>query len=156
MKKIDVPMLIALEKLEEQESLEELLQAARKVRFNAYAPYSNYLVGAALLTSGGNIYTGCNIENASYGVTMCAERVAMSSMVAAGEYSIKAFAIVTSGPEIGVPCGMCLQMIAEFADDKLPILLALPDMKLQHHVPAKLQELTTLKDLLPRAFRLNI
>ena len=131
-----------------------LLKAARNVRFNAYAPYSDYLVGAALLSSTGKTYIGCNIENASYGVTMCAERVAMSSMVAAGEYSIKAFAIVTSGPEIGVPCGMCLQMMAEFAQDKLHILLALQD--LQYTIPTQTQELTTLGALLPRAFRLNI
>ena len=133
-----------------------LLKAARNVRFNAYAPYSDYLVGAALLSSTGKTYIGCNIENASYGVTMCAERVAMSSMVAAGEYSIKAFAIVTSGPEIGVPCGMCLQMMAEFAQDKLPILLALPDTFMKYTIPTITQELTTLGALLPRAFRLNV
>lgn len=100
-----------------------LVTAAREAREHAYAPYSNYAVGAALVSGTGQIYTGCNVENASYGLCLCAERSAVAAMIVAGERSIRAIAIVTDGPLPGPPCGMCRQVLAEFADD-LPVHLA--------------------------------
>ena len=100
-----------------------LVAAAREVREHAYAPYSSYPVGAALLSGSGRIYTGCNVENASYGLALCAERSAVAAMIAAGERTIRAIAIVTDGPIPGPPCGMCRQVLAEFADD-VPVHLA--------------------------------
>jgi cytidine deaminase len=100
-----------------------LVTAAREAREHAYAPYSNYQVGAALLSGSGQIFTGCNVENASYGLCLCAERSAVAAMIATGERAIRAIAIVTDGPVPGPPCGMCRQVLAEFADD-LPVHLA--------------------------------
>lgn len=91
-----------------------LAAAALKVRERAYAPYSNFLVGAALLTPSGAIYYGCNVENASYGLAICAERNAITAMIAEGEREILAMAITCSGG--GTPCGACRQVMAEFGD----------------------------------------
>ncbi len=103
---------------------EALIAAAVAVRKHAYAPYSNFDVGAAILTSDGRIFAGCNIENASYGLTICAERVAIGSAVASGGRVFSAIAIVT--PRGNPPCGACRQALAEFCDD-LPILLVAAD-----------------------------
>lgn len=103
-----------------------LVEAAVRTRDRAYAPYSGYHVGAALLAEDGTIFAGCNVENASYGVTLCAERSAVAHLVAAGSSRIVAIAIVTGGPEPGRPCGLCRQTLSEFAGDDLPIGLALP------------------------------
>lgn len=92
-----------------------LLDEAQKFRAKAYAPYSQYQVGAALLTKSGRIYGGCNIENASYGASICAERVAVARAVADGERDFVALAVVADGPEPGSPCGICRQFLAEFA-----------------------------------------
>jgi len=92
----------------------ELLKHANEAMERAYAPYSNFKVGAAVLMSSGKIYTGCNIENASYGATNCAERTAIFKAVSEGEKEIKAIAIVSSGKEFTYPCGICRQVIAEF------------------------------------------
>ena len=100
---------------------EELISAARRARDQAYAPYSDYRVGAAIRTSGGAIFSGCNIENSSLGLTICAERVAIAKAVAAGERQFEALAIATS--DGATPCGACRQVLAEFSDD-LPILVA--------------------------------
>jgi cytidine deaminase len=100
-----------------------LVAAAREVREHAYAPYSQYQVGAALLSGSGRIYAGCNVENASYGLALCAERAAIAAMISDGERTIRAIAIVTDGPVPGPPCGMCRQVLAEFADD-VPVHLA--------------------------------
>ena len=90
-----------------------LVEAALAARSLAYAPYSKFLVGAAVLTESGAIYAGCNVENASYGLTICAERVALCSAVAAGHRTLAAMAVATSGG--GTPCGACRQFAAEFA-----------------------------------------
>jgi cytidine deaminase len=94
---------------------QELLQAARKARTKAYAPYSNFHVGAAVLGGNGKIYSGCNVENASYGLTNCAERNAIFAMVAAGETKIKEILVIGESEEFLPPCGACRQVIAEFA-----------------------------------------
>lgn len=98
----------------------DLIAAATTVRDNAYAPFSKFHVGAALLTDNGRIYVGCNVENISYGLTICAERFAIGAMVAAGDSKPTAIAVVTRGG--GTPCGACRQVLAEFAPS-LPILL---------------------------------
>lgn len=92
----------------------ELMKIARKARQNAYAPYSRFAVGAALLTESGRVYTGCNIENASYGLTCCAERNSIFAAVCAGERRFKMLAVAADSPEPVAPCGACRQVIAEF------------------------------------------
>jgi cytidine deaminase len=95
----------------------ELTEAASRARANAYAPYSSYQVGAALLSGDGRIFAGCNVENASYGLALCAERSAVAQLIAAGQRSIAALVVVTAGPEPGTPCGLCRQTLSEFATD---------------------------------------
>lgn len=100
---------------------EELIAAARKARQAAYCPYSRFPVGAALLTRSGHLFTGVNVENASYGLTICAERVAVGAAVTAGERAFAALAVVVKGG--GSPCGACRQVLYEFGPD-LRILMA--------------------------------
>ncbi|MBI4704901.1 MAG: cytidine deaminase [Deltaproteobacteria bacterium] len=122
-----------------------LFLRARAVRLRAYAPYSGYRVGAALLCASGRVFEGCNVESASYGLTICAERVALAQMVAGGDTEPVALAVVTAGPPLGMSCGMCRQALAEFAAD-LPVRVAPADGS----APAVA---TSLGELLPRAFR---
>jgi len=119
-----------------------LVEAARDVRCHAYAPYSSYDVGAALRTADGRVFTGCNVENAAYGLTICAERVAMCSAVAAGASGPLVLCVSVTGPP--APCGSCRQFLNEFNPD-LCILL---DDNTSDCPP----ECVVLKDLLPRAF----
>lgn len=118
---------------------------ACEVMQNAYAPYSKYKVGACVLAEDGTLFTGCNIENASYGLTICAERAAISSLVSAGKKKIIAMALVGSGDEVVTPCGACRQVIREFAAPDAPIYLC--DAKTK-----KITEMTNIKTLLPRSF----
>ena len=128
-------------------SFQALLTAARAVRRQAHAPYSRFQVGAAVLDEGGRIHAGCNVENASYGLTICAERNAVAAAVAAGAKSLRAVAVVTRERHPpATPCGACRQVLAEFGGDDLPVLLAGPTG------PAQEQ---TLGALLPQAFRLR-
>lgn len=122
-----------------------LSQAALAVQKRAHAPYSHYLVGAALQVASGRVFAGCNVENASYGLSICAERNAIVQMVAAGESEPVALVVVTRGPVIGTPCGACRQTLAEFARD-LPILLMVEG-------DAAPPRTTSLEALLPDAFR---
>ncbi len=124
---------------------EDLIRQATSVRERAYAPYSSYRVGAAIATRGGRVFTGCNVENASFGLCLCAERSAIAQMVAEGEKDPVALAVVTKGPAAGSPCGMCRQVLAEFALD-LPIRLAVAG-------DAAATRQTSLAELLPDAFR---
>lgn len=102
----------------------KLIEKAKDALENAHVPYSNYQVGAAVLTEDGNIYNGCNIENASYGATVCAERVAIFKAVSDGAKKIKALALVTGAGDFPTPCGICRQVMAEFATDDFEIILA--------------------------------
>ena len=109
--------------------IKELIQTALDARKNAYAPYSHYQVGAALLSSDGTIYSGCNIENASYGATNCAERTAFFSAVSEGKRDFLAIAITggREGEEISdyaVPCGICRQIMQEFCGDDFQVIVA--------------------------------
>jgi cytidine deaminase len=123
----------------------ELERAAREVQGRAHAPYSRYRVGAALQVASGRVFVGCNVENASYSLSICAERSALVQMVAAGERDPAALVVVTRGPVMGTPCGACRQTLAEFARD-LPIRLVVEDGA----VPGRD---TSLAALLPDAFR---
>jgi cytidine deaminase len=116
---------------------DELVAAACDVRQRAYAEYSKFLVGAAIRTTTGNIFVGCNVENASYGLTVCAERAAVFAAVAAGQRQFDAVAIATSGGH--PPCGACRQVLAEFCEE-LPVLLVDVDQG-NRVVEAKLSEL---------------
>jgi len=98
-----------------------LLAQARAMRKRAYAPYSKYTVGAALLGKSGEVYLGCNVENASYGLAICAERNAVAQAIAAGEHAFEAIAISAAGPEPVPPCGMCRQTLAEFMPPETPV-----------------------------------
>jgi len=97
--------------------IRRLAGAARKASHSAYAPYSKFRVGAAVLTSSGKIHTGCNVENASYGLTCCAERNAIFQAVSAGERTIEEVVIYTPTQEATAPCGACRQVISEFGPD---------------------------------------
>ena len=119
---------------------QELVALAAEARERAYAPYSNYAVGAALLGQSGRVYTGCNVENAVYSLTICAERAALFKAVSEGEREFESIAVVTANG--GSPCGSCRQVLAEFAPD-LRVLIATPSN------PAVVQ---TIGELLPRAF----
>lgn len=127
---------------------EELLKTAIEARENAYVPYSHFAVGAALLAKSGKVYRGCNIENAAYGPTNCAERTAFFTAVCAGEREFEALAIC-GGPagkpvsELCAPCGVCRQVIREFCPDDFPIVLTTDGTKLYE---------TTLAELLPLSF----
>ncbi len=124
-----------------------LIDAAKAVREKAHAPYSHYHVGAAIATRSGRVFTGCNVENASYGATICAERSAIFQMVAAGEREPVTCAVVTAGPKPGSPCGMCRQVLAEFAADMDVVLVAVSSTGAPDAVKR-----TTLATLLPDAF----
>ena len=97
--------------------LAELVARARAVRQLAYAPYSRFLVGAAVRADDGRVFVGCNVENASYGATICAERSAILTMVAAGQRTITGIAVFTDADTLAMPCGVCRQVISEFQRD---------------------------------------
>ena len=139
----------------------------------SYSPYSQFAVGAALLTDGGKVYTGCNVENASYGMTICAERVAVLKAVSEGHRKFKALAVVGGRGKAVPPCGACLQVLAEFCSPDFPIYLAPLNEASPERAPVgrgsvpgvvrvdrrgsayKKIDCLSLKDLLPLAFSLN-
>ena len=125
-----------------------LLKAAALAAAKAYAPYSRYKVGAAIRARDGSVFTGCNVENASYGLTMCAERVAFASAVAAGHRKFTAIAIAASGRLPPYPCGACRQVMAEFCE---------PDFRVFTAGIGRLDafDATSLRHLLPKAFALR-
>lgn len=123
---------------------QELIELARRAREKAYVPYSGFPVGAALVAEDGTVFTGCNIENASYGLALCAERTAIFKMASEGHHAISAIAVIadTDGPVS--PCGACRQVMAEFAGNGVRVILT----NLKGEV-----QVTTVGDLLPGAFR---
>jgi cytidine deaminase len=125
-------------------SEEELIESAKRARLKAYAPYSEFKVGAALLTSSGKVYTGANVENASYGLTICAERTAVFSAVSSGEKEFTSLVVVTDKSPPAKPCGACLQVLTEF-NRNCSIVCANLDGEITRH---------KLGELLPDAFEL--
>ncbi|MGE5397396.1 MAG: cytidine deaminase [Chitinophagales bacterium] len=121
----------------------ELIQYARQVQGKAYAPYSRFKVGAALEDTEGTVHVGCNIENSSYGLTICAERAALARAVADGKLKFQRMGLVADSESI-VPCGACLQVLTEFAPD-LHIICAGVNNVVKYKI----------SDLLPRGFRLH-
>ena len=101
---------------------EKLIEMAEEAMKNAYAPYSSFSVGAAVLADDGSVYTGCNIENSSYGATICAERTAIVKAVSEGKRKFEKIAIVSSSGDLTYPCGMCRQVMAEFMIDGIVVL----------------------------------
>ncbi len=121
---------------------EKLIESAHAARERAFAPYSNFKVGAAVETDEGEIFIGCNIESASYGLTVCAERVAIWKAVSEGKMNFKTIAVVVDTEELTPPCGGCRQIIWEFCHD-IPVILA--------NLKGK-SEVIQMRELLPRAF----
>ena len=125
-----------------------LVTAARAAAARAYAPYSKYRVGAALLAADGTVFTGCNVENASYGLTNCAERTALFKAVSEGRRRFRALAIAGGPPkDPAVPCGACRQALAEFCPPDLPVAVA----PLRHGAPV----VRALAEYLPHSFALR-
>jgi len=125
-----------------QATWERLYEAAVEVQTRAYAPYSEFPVGAALLCSDGDIVTGCNVENATIGATVCAERTAVGNALSQGFRSFEALCVVCDASPPAAPCGICRQVLAEF-EENLPIMMANNDGA---------RETIVLTELLPRAF----
>jgi cytidine deaminase len=124
-------------------ALGPLLQVARGALVNAHAPYSRFRVGACVRAVSGRLYAGCNVENASYGLTQCAESTAIGAMVAAGDREIAEVVLLTERAELCPPCGRCLQQLAEFARPQTRVHLCGPE---------GLRRTLTLGELLPLAF----
>lgn len=125
---------------------EVLISYAKKAMGNAYAPYSGFSVGAALLTTDGEIFTGCNVENASYGASICAERCAILKAVSEGYTSFEKIAIVSSCNNLTYPCGICRQFLSEFMDDDSIIVLVNDNEEIKEY---------TLGYLMPYSFNLT-
>lgn len=121
---------------------ESLITAAKQSRENAHAPYSNFRVGAAVRSSSGRIFGGCNVENATYGLTICAERVAIFKAISEGERGFSSIAVVTDTEALTPPCGACRQLIWEFCGD-IPVTLA--------NLSGK-RETLQMKELFPKPF----
>ena len=125
-----------------EEDSQSLIAAAQRARLQSVAPFSNFLVGAAVKTANGKVYTGCNIESASYGLTVCAERVAIWKALSEGERHFTELAVVADTESLTPPCGTCRQIIWEFAKGASIIFANLKGES----------ETLQIKDLLPRAF----
>jgi len=128
------------------DTLVKLKEEAKRVQKNAYAPYSKFRVGAALISDNENIYSGCNVENASYGLTVCAERSAIFEMIKSGDTKIKKLVIIGDSNDYVFPCGACRQVIAEFADNNTEIFI---------FNGAQSYKRMSMYELLPYAFELK-
>lgn len=125
----------------------QLIEKAREVLSNAYCPYSDYRVGAAVLTEKGNTYTGCNVENSSYGASNCAERTAVFKAVSEGEKSFSAIAVFTDeGNDPPFPCGICRQVLTEFCSPDMPVIIYDGEKSVYNF---------TLEELIPFSFSFN-
>lgn len=122
---------------------DDLIERAKEARLLAHAPYSRFAVGAALLSTDGRVFTGCNIENATYSLTICAERVAIFKAVSEGAQEIAKMAVVADSGNVTPPCGCCRQMIWEFSSEETEVLLA--------NLAGDVQKFN-IKDLFPAAF----
>jgi cytidine deaminase len=122
---------------------ESYIAATKEAMSKAYVPYSNYPVGALIVTDNGNTYSGCNVENASYPLGNCAEASAIASMVIGGDKKIKTIYVMTKNDEGGIPCGGCRQRIREFSDTNTQIMMCSPD---------GVQQRINLSELLPNSF----
>ena len=122
---------------------ENYIASTKEAMSKAYVPYSNYPVGALIVTDNGNTYSGCNVENASYPLGNCAEASAIASMVIGGEKKIKTIYVMTKNDEGGIPCGGCRQRIREFSDENTQIMMCSPD---------GVQQRINLSELLPNSF----
>lgn len=120
----------------------KLIQEAKKVRNNAYAPFSTFKVGAAVLTTDGKIFTGCNVENSSYGLTVCAERIAIFKAISEGYQDFQSIAIVADTEQLTPPCGSCRQVLVEF-NPNMEVILSNLDDDIQTY---------SLKELMPEPF----
>ena len=127
-----------------RQEIDLLLDRAQEARDHSYAPYSRYNVGAALLTADGQIYQGCNIENAGFTSTICAERTAFFKAVYDGHRAFRAIAVIATGEEMGFPCGVCRQVMAEFCDRDFIIITA-------NRNRTKV-DVSTFEQLLPHSF----
>ena len=125
-----------------EESLQQLIETAKAARLRSIAPFSNFLVGAAVKTEGGKVYTGCNVESASYGLTVCAERVAIWKALSEGERQFTELAIIADTKSLTPPCGTCRQIIWEFCKNATIVLANLRGES----------EIVSIRELLPRAF----
>jgi len=126
---------------------ETLLEVAAKIAGQAYAPYSEYKVGAALLCADGTVFTGCNVENSSYGLTICAERTAIFSAIKEGRRDLVALAVVTLGEHMPYPCGACRQVLSEFCPGEFSVYVATVGALEDY-------EVISLGELLPHGFKL--
>jgi cytidine deaminase len=131
-----------------EEMARKMIDAAIATAKNAYAPYSKFHVGAALLTHDGEIITGCNVENASYGLTICAERNAIFASVARNIKAFRAVAVVADGEPMPYPCGACRQVLSEFCGPQTPVYIA------SIRKPDEIKALT-MGELLPHAFKFD-
>lgn len=129
----------------DDKKIDELIDAARLAREFAVAPFSGFRVGAAILTEGGGVFTGCNIENASYGLTVCAERVAIWKALSEGAHGFVHLVVVTDTDGLTSPCGACRQIVWEYAGDCLVTMANMTDKR----------ETLNMKDLFPRAFDMS-
>jgi cytidine deaminase len=123
--------------------MEKLIESAREVLKNSYSPYSKFKVGAAVLTKSGKVYSGCNVENSSYGATVCAERIAIFNAVSEGEKEFIKLAVVSNCETMPHPCGICLQVISEFVKTDIEIIISNKSGK---------TEVSSLKKLLTTPF----
>ena len=128
-----------------QQEMDLLLDKAQEARDHSYAPYSKYNVGAALMTADGQIYQGCNIENAGFTPTVCAERTAFFKAVYDGHRAFRAIAVIATGEEMGFPCGVCRQAFLEFEKNGHPIELILAGKE-------KIYVIDSFKDTMPLSF----
>jgi len=127
--------------------MEKLMKAAEAVLENSYSPYSGIRIGAAVQCGSGHIYTGTNVENASYGATICAERAAILAAISAGEKVIEKIAVTGDIDDYAWPCGICRQVIKEFASDDIRIAVSGKDRSMK---------IFTMDEILPNAFEFNI
>ena len=142
----DFILVVQYNEIAMEKEIKELYEAALKVKRRAYAPYSDFHVGSALRTKGGKIFAGCNVENSSFGVTICAERNAIFKMVSEGEQEISSILVVGDTKKTLSPCGACRQVIAEFSEEDTRVIMCNKDGDFKE---------TTVGEILPFGFSLN-